>query len=160
MKDEKNLAKKLQTKAVHGKKLQCKICGKQFTHAQVEEYDEHCATCKTRTEADELGEKWLEGMIGEGIHTGLRKCLDSKQAMIVHRAISELTDEEWGIVARWVSGIIWEDIQAEIDRLKAELAENQALCDGCKVVETLNKVISKLKGDIKKLEVFIGDSLL
>jgi len=103
---------------------------------------------KPQTEADELGEKWLEGMIGEGIHTGLRKCLDSKQAMIVHRAISELTDEEWGIVVRWVSGIIWEDIQAEIDRLKAELAENQALCDGCKCVATLKEAIRRLKVEL------------
>ena len=49
----------------------------------------------------------LASLIGEGVHTGLRKAIDSPQSSVAWRAIKDLPDGEWGIVIEFaMSGIL------------------------------------------------------
>jgi len=52
------------------------------------------------------------------------------------------------ILAKPQAEAVYDEHCAEIDRLKKELAEAQALCDGCKCVATLKEVICRLKAEL------------
>lgn len=41
-------------------------------------------------------------LLGEGIHTGLRKAVDSHESVVVWQAINRLPDDEWHTVLVWL----------------------------------------------------------
>jgi hypothetical protein len=79
--------------------------------------------------AEEFNQQWLAEQIGTGVHTMLRKALDSHEAHIAWKAIKNLNDGEWNVVVQRVAEAIWEHIPAENDGKHIEQleAENKQL---------------------------------
>lgn len=57
----------------------------------------------------------ITSLIGEGVHTGLRKACDSRQSTVAHHAISDLPDGEWEAAVTFAADAVIEYIESGED---------------------------------------------
>lgn len=57
----------------------------------------------------------IASLIGEGVHTGLRKYCESPQSSVAHRAIRQLPDGEWSAAVSLAATCVVEYIESGED---------------------------------------------
>ncbi len=93
-------------------------------------------TDKTREKIADIREE-LADLIGEGVHTGLRKWCESKESHAAWIAITNMPDPEWSDLADEVAGVLLEETRVAgipllelLEKAKSgvlvELAEDQS----------------------------------
>ena len=81
-------------------------------YAKLKELNERGRRQIAETERKRLVDE-AAGIIGEGVHTGLRKICDSEASIRAYNGITDLSNREWGEVLRVTAEIVVEHVQGE-----------------------------------------------